>query len=78
MDQFFLFPLAAFLGRQARPCSPSPQLTDHGDSSRIGSLGATALLLAALLIYQPPAMFFWVLLAVAMSEPAMSREGRTA
>ena len=29
-------------------------------------MGATAMLLAALLIYQPPAMFFWVFLAVAI------------
>jgi hypothetical protein len=29
-------------------------------------LGATAMLLAALLIYQPPAMFYWVFLAVAV------------
>jgi hypothetical protein len=29
-------------------------------------VGATGLLLAALLIYQPPAMFFWVFLAVAL------------
>jgi hypothetical protein len=29
-------------------------------------LGATAILFAALLIYQPPAMFFWVFLAVAL------------
>jgi hypothetical protein len=29
-------------------------------------VGATAMLLAALLIYQPPAMFFWVFLAIAL------------
>jgi hypothetical protein len=29
-------------------------------------IGATGMLLAALLIYQPPAMFFWVFLAVAL------------
>jgi hypothetical protein len=40
---------------------------DGPDDLRVDRwIGGTALLLAALMIYQPPAMFFWVFLAVAL------------
>jgi hypothetical protein len=61
----FVAPYAALLGGGASLLvasaadAPWTLVTDR-------IVGATVMLLAALLIYQPPAMFFWVFLAVAL------------
>jgi hypothetical protein len=73
----FVAPLAALLGGGASMLASS--IVDSPlRLVRDRFIGAVCMLVAALLIYQPPAMFFWVFLAIALigtvQEP--SRAGR--
>jgi hypothetical protein len=61
----FSAPLAALLAGGASLVADSAAHAPR-DLAVDRMVGATAMLLAALLIYQPPAMFFWVFLAVAV------------
>jgi hypothetical protein len=61
----FVAPYAALLGGGASVLVASTA-DAHWTLVADRIVGATAMLLAALLIYQPPAMFFWVFLAIAL------------